>query len=85
MPSKADPGKQASFLNETLRPLIEKAKAGVIELFFMDASHFVMGGVPGRLWGKVRLWISPTFGFLTKKSVKMRYRFFLGYYNLSKA
>lgn len=23
----------------------------------MDASHFVMGGLPGRLWGRVRIWI----------------------------
>jgi len=62
MPSKADPEKQASFLSETLRPLIEKSKDGLVELFFMDASHFVMGGVPGRLWGKVRLWIRTASG-----------------------
>ena len=41
---------------------IEKAKAGLLELFFMDASHFVMGGVPGRLWGKVRYWIKTGSG-----------------------
>ena len=57
MPSKADPEKQSAFLGDTLRPVIEKAKAGLLELFFMDASHFVMGGLPGRLWGKVRLWV----------------------------
>ena len=62
MPSKADPEKQASFLSETLRPLIEKSKDGLVELFFMDDSHFVMGGVPGRLWGKVRLWIRTASG-----------------------
>ena len=28
----------------------------------MDASHFVMGGTPGRLWGKVRLWIRTASG-----------------------
>ena len=62
MPSKADPGKQAIFLNDILKPAIEKAKAGMLELFFMDASHFVMGGLPGRLWGKVRYWVRTASG-----------------------
>ena len=62
MPSKVDPVKQVDFLNNTLKPLIEKAKAGMIELFFMDASHFVMGGLPGRLWGKVRHWVRTASG-----------------------
>lgn len=42
--------------------LLEKAKAGLVELFFMDASHFVMGEVPGRLWGKVRQWVRTASG-----------------------
>jgi transposase len=62
MPSKANPENQANFLNSTLRPTIEKAKAGLTELFFMDASHFVMGGLPGRLWGKVRYWVKTSSG-----------------------
>ena len=62
MPSKANPEEQSSFLSDTLRPAIEKAKAGLLELFFMDASHFVMGGLPGRLWGKVRYWIKTGSG-----------------------
>ena len=62
MPSKADPEKQASFLNDTLMPTINKAKAGLIELFFVDASHFVMGGSPGRLWGKIRYWVKTSAG-----------------------
>lgn len=62
MPSKLDPEKQTAFLNDTLQPAIEKAKAGLTELFFMDASHFVMGGTPGRLWGKVRLWVKTSAG-----------------------
>ena len=57
MPSKADPEKQSAFLESTLQPAIEKAKARLLELFFMDTSHFVMGGLSGRLWGKVRLWV----------------------------
>jgi len=62
MPSKLDPEKQAAFLNDTLKPAIEKAKAGLLELFFVDASHFVMGGTPGRLWGRVRLWVRTSAG-----------------------
>ena len=62
MPSKANPETQAAFLSGILRPAIEKAKAGLIELFFMDASHFVMGGLPGRLWGKVRYWVKTSSG-----------------------
>ena len=78
MPSKADPEKQATFMESVLKPAIENAKAGFIELFFMDASHFVMGGSPGRLWGKIRHWVKTCSGrkrynvlgalnFLTKK------------------
>jgi len=62
VPSKLNPERQAAFLSDTLRPAIEKAKAGIMELFFMDASHFVMGGTPGRLWGKVRLWVKTSAG-----------------------
>jgi transposase len=42
--------------------LIEKAKSGLIELFFMDASHFVMGGFPGRVWSIVRKWVKTASG-----------------------
>jgi transposase len=62
MPSKVNPEKQSAFLNDTLKPAIEKAKEGLLELFFMDASHFVMGGTPGRLWGKVRHWVKTSSG-----------------------
>jgi len=62
MPSKANPEVQKSFLDDTLLPLIDKAKAGIIELFFMDASHFVMGGFPGRVWSIVRKWVKTSSG-----------------------
>jgi transposase len=62
VPGKLSTEKQAEFLTETLTPAIEKAKAGRIHLFFMDASHFVMGGTVGRLWGKVRLWVKTGAG-----------------------
>ena len=62
MPSKVNPEQQTVFLSDTLRPAIEKAKEGLIELFFMDASHFVMGGLPGRLWSKTRRWVKTSSG-----------------------
>jgi transposase len=43
-------------------PLIEKAKSGSVELFFLDASHFVMGGFPGRVWSVVRKWVKTASG-----------------------
>ncbi len=43
-------------------PLINEAKQGVIELFFVDASHFVMGGFPGRVWSVVRRWVKTASG-----------------------
>jgi transposase len=57
---------------------MEKAKSGLIELFFLDASHFVMGGFPGRVWSIVRKWVKTACGrqrfnvlgalnFITKK------------------
>ncbi len=62
MPSKANPENQSVFLNETLKPAIQQAKSGLTHLFFMDASHFVMGGLPARLWGKVRHWVKTCSG-----------------------
>ena len=62
MPCKADPEAQRSFLKDTLMPLVEKAKSGLVELFFVDASHFVMGGFPGRVWSVVRKWVKTSSG-----------------------
>ena len=62
MPCKADPEKQREFLNDKLLPLIELAKEGVVELFFMDASHFVMGGFAGRVWSVVRKYVKTASG-----------------------
>jgi hypothetical protein len=45
-----------------LNPLIERAKNGLIELFFMDASHFVMGGFPARVWWFVRVFVKTPSG-----------------------
>ena len=42
--------------------MIENAKSGLIELLFLDASHFVMGGFPGRVWSIVRKWVKTACG-----------------------
>ena len=62
LPAKANPIIQREFLSHTLMPLIDKAKGGFIELFFLDASHFVMGGFPGRVWSIVRRWVKTASG-----------------------
>lgn len=62
MPSKADPQLQRIFLENTLQPLIEQAKSGLCKLFFFDASHFVMGGLPGKVWSFVRKYVRTSSG-----------------------
>ena len=42
VPEKANITAQELFRTETLEPLVEKAQQGKIELFFMDAAHFVL-------------------------------------------
>ena len=62
MPAKADSEKQRLFRDFVITPLIEQAKNGLIELFFMDASHFVMGGFPARVWSIVRKYVKTSSG-----------------------
>ena len=42
IPVKADIEAQEIFKTEILEPLVEQAQAGKIQLFFVDAAHFVM-------------------------------------------
>ena len=42
--------------------MIDGAKSGVLHLFFLDASHFVMGGFAGRCWSVVRKWVKTACG-----------------------
>jgi len=43
-------------------PLIESAKNGKIILYFLDASHFVMGAFSGRVWSVVRKYVKTSSG-----------------------
>jgi transposase len=41
---------------------MDRAKSGQIQLFFVDASHFVMGGFVGVIWSKVRRFVKTASG-----------------------
>jgi transposase len=75
IPSKADPEKQALFLNDSLEPLLAEEKQGKCKVFFVDAAHFVMGAFLGMLWCFERL-------FLKSSSGRKRYNV-LGAYSVS--
>ena len=58
LPAKADPAAQREFYENTLHPLMQRAKKGEIALLFVDASHFVMGcDYLGYIYGRVRRFI----------------------------
>ena len=58
LPAKADPAAQRHFYEDTLLPLMQKAKDGEIALLFVDASHFVLGcDYLGYIYGKVRRFV----------------------------
>lgn len=48
---------QAEFLETKLEPLLEEARAGNRQVFFVDAAHFVMGAFLCHVWCLVRLFI----------------------------
>lgn len=61
IPSKADPKKQAEFLNDQLEPLLEEEQ-GLRKVFFADAAHFVMGAFLSMLWCFERLFLKSSSG-----------------------
>jgi transposase len=62
IPAKADLEEQRTFLKTILKSLISLAKKGEIQLFFVDAAHFVQGGFIGHLWSKMRILVKSTSG-----------------------
>jgi transposase len=62
LPAKADPEKQAQYLQETLQPRLDEAKAGTRAVFFVDAAHFVLAPFLGFLWSLTRLFIRAPAG-----------------------
>lgn len=62
IPGKADGQLQLEFLEQELRPKLDEAKAGKRKVFFVDASHFVMGAVLGMLWSFTRVFVRGASG-----------------------
>jgi transposase len=53
---------QAAFLETKLEPLLQEARAGHDQVFFVDAAHFVMGAFLCCVWCWVRLLIRGASG-----------------------
>lgn len=53
---------QKEFLTTTLNPLLDRARAGLEQVFFVDAAHFVLGMFLCCLWSKFRLFIKSSSG-----------------------
>ena len=62
IPGKADGAEQLDFLENELRPKLDEAEAGARKVFFVDASHFVMGAVLGMLWCFSRVFVRGAAG-----------------------
>jgi hypothetical protein len=62
IPSKADPERQESFLENELKPLLDEEKNGKGYVFFVDAAHFVMGAFLGMIWCFERLFLQSSSG-----------------------
>ena len=57
MPAKADPEKQAAFLDQQLQPRLDEARQGRRTVLFVDAAHFLFGPFLGYVWCWVRLFL----------------------------
>ena len=62
IPEKADIAKQEQFLKEKLEPRLLEASEGKREMFFVDATHSVMGVFLGYLLSCVRLFVKSSLG-----------------------
>ena len=62
VPGKADPDVQDDFKKKELLPRLEEAKIGKRAVFFVDASHFVMGAFLGWVWCFERIFIKSPSG-----------------------
>ena len=62
IPAKADPEKQAEYLEEVLEPRLAEAQTGQRAVFFVDAAHFVLSAFLGFLWSATRIFIQAPSG-----------------------
>lgn len=62
IPAKVDIQAQKLFKENKLEPRLEEAKAGIRDLYFVDAAHFVLGAFLGFLWSFTRLFVKTPSG-----------------------
>lgn len=62
IPAKANLEQQQKFLNESLSPRLEEAKAGKRAVLFMDSAHFIHAIFVGFLWCLSRVFIKSASG-----------------------
>jgi len=64
LPAKAGLAEQRKFHDNIFMELIAMAKEGMIKLYFLDASHFVFGGINflGSVWGTARRFVNTYAG-----------------------
>jgi len=62
VPGRADGAQQLEFLDQQLRPKLQEAAEGKRKVFFVDASHFVMGACLGMLWCFRRVFVRGASG-----------------------
>lgn len=62
IPAKADPDEQEDFVINQLEPVLEEAKSGLRQVYFVDAAHFVLAPLLGFLWSFTRVFIKASAG-----------------------
>lgn len=62
MPAKADVEAQQAFHDETLQPLLKKAKAGKCHVLFLDSAHFVLAAFVAFVWSVQRVFVKTAPG-----------------------
>jgi transposase len=62
IPAKADVHAQQTFKETQLEPRLEEAKAGLRDVYFVDAAHFVLGAFLGFLWSFTRMFVKTPSG-----------------------
>lgn len=53
---------QATFLKDTLEPLLDKALRSVVDVYFVDAAHPIQGFHSGSVWSKVPIGVRTSNG-----------------------
>lgn len=62
IPGKADPQLQLDFFTQELEPRLKEASEGKRKVFFVDASHFVLGCFLGMIWSFARMFVRGAAG-----------------------